>query len=169
MATSRPGPTETTEFRVRHADGSTRWMEVTGNNLLDDPSVAALVVTARDVTERHVAAELLAVENKVLQLIAELAPLQDVLDTLCLLVESRIRGCVASVWVMDGPERLVKRAAPFAADPRAGNLVSIKAGRMTGNWRDSEQGLGRGRYPYDVNAALVPAALVAAALDRKTE
>lgn len=30
---------------------------------------------------------------------------------------------------------------------------------MTGQWRDSEEGLGRGRYPYDVNAVLVPAAL----------
>jgi glycogen debranching enzyme len=58
---------------------------------------------------------------------------------------------------------VVERAAPFAADPRATNLVAIKSGRMTGNWRDSEQGLGRGRYPYDVNAALVPAALDAAA------
>jgi hypothetical protein len=57
----------------------------------------------------------------------------------------------------------VERAAPFADAPRATNLVGIKAGRMTGNWRDSEQGLGRGRFPYDVNAALVPAALDAAA------
>jgi diguanylate cyclase (GGDEF)-like protein/PAS domain S-box-containing protein len=111
-ATGRPGLTPSTEFRVRHADGSTRWMEVTGNNLLDDPAVAALVVTARDVTERHVAAELLAVENRVLQQIADVAPLQEILDSLCLLLESRIRGCVASVWVMDGPDRLVKRSAP---------------------------------------------------------
>jgi hypothetical protein len=58
---------------------------------------------------------------------------------------------------------LVQRAAAFAEDPCAGNLVGIHAGRMTGNWRDSEQGLGRGRYAYDVNAALVPAALEAAA------
>jgi hypothetical protein len=58
---------------------------------------------------------------------------------------------------------LVERAAAFAEDPRAANLVGIKAGRMTGNWRDSEQGLGKGRYAYDVNAALVPAALDAAA------
>jgi hypothetical protein len=58
---------------------------------------------------------------------------------------------------------VVERAAPFADAPRATNLVEIKAGRMTGNWRDSEQGLGRGRYAYDVNAALVPAALDAAA------
>jgi hypothetical protein len=58
---------------------------------------------------------------------------------------------------------LVQRAAAFADDPRAANLVGIQAGRMTGNWRDSEQGLGRGRYAYDINAALVPAALEAAA------
>ena len=58
---------------------------------------------------------------------------------------------------------VVERAAAFAKEPRATNLVGIKAGRMTGNWRDSEQGLGRGRYAYDVNAALVPAALAAAA------
>jgi diguanylate cyclase (GGDEF)-like protein/PAS domain S-box-containing protein len=111
-AAARPGPTRTAEFRVRHADGSIRWMEVTGNNLLDDPSVAALVITARDVTERHLAGELLAVENDVLQQIAAVAPLQGILDTLCRLVESRIRDCVASVWVLEGPERLVKRASP---------------------------------------------------------
>jgi hypothetical protein len=58
---------------------------------------------------------------------------------------------------------LVERAGPFADDPRVSNLVSIKPGRMTGNWRDSEQGLGRGRYAYDINAALVPAALNAVA------
>ena len=58
---------------------------------------------------------------------------------------------------------VVKRAASFAKDPRALNLVGLKPGRMTGNWRDSEQGLGKGRYAYDVNAALVPAALDATA------
>ena len=58
---------------------------------------------------------------------------------------------------------VIERAAAFAKEPRATNLVGIKPGRMTGNWRDSEQGLGRGRYAYDVNAALVPAALAAAA------
>jgi hypothetical protein len=60
-------------------------------------------------------------------------------------------------------EWVVERTAAFASAPGFQNLVGIKAGRMTGNWRDSEQGLGRGRYPYDVNAALVPAALDAAA------
>jgi hypothetical protein len=56
-------------------------------------------------------------------------------------------------------EWVVQRTAPFASDPAATKLVGIKTGRRTGQWRDSEEGLGRGVYPYDVNVALVPAAL----------
>lgn len=57
---------------------------------------------------------------------------------------------------------VLDQAAPFAADPRWNKLVEIHKGRMTGQWRDSEEGIGRGRYPYDVNAVFVPAALEAA-------
>ncbi|WP_434212709.1 hypothetical protein [[Pseudomonas] boreopolis] len=59
-------------------------------------------------------------------------------------------------WVVD-------RTAAFAAEPRLDNLVGLLPGHPTGEWRDSEQGLGGGRYPYNVNAVLVPAALEAAA------
>ena len=58
---------------------------------------------------------------------------------------------------------VMTQAAPFAARPDARRLVAIKPGRMTGQWRDSEEGIGRGRYPYDVNAVFVPAALDATA------
>ena len=58
------------------------------------------------------------------------------------------------VWV-------VNRTAGFASDPVPTKLVGLEVGRSTGNWRDSEDGLGRGVYPYDVNVALVPAALEA--------
>jgi hypothetical protein len=58
---------------------------------------------------------------------------------------------------------VVERSRPFAMEPRVTNLVAIQPGRHTGNWRDSEQGLGFGRYAYDINAALVPAALQAVA------
>lgn len=56
---------------------------------------------------------------------------------------------------------VVMQARPFAERQNALSLIPIKAGRLTGQWRDSEEGLGRGRYAYDVNAALVPAALEA--------
>ncbi|HEU5133608.1 MAG TPA: hypothetical protein VFU13_00565 [Steroidobacteraceae bacterium] len=77
--------------------------------------------------------------------------------------ESDARGERRGIALVRNLVWVVERAAPFAVDPRATNLVAIKSGRTTGQWRDSEQGLGRGRYAYDVNAALVPAALEAAA------
>ena len=43
----------TQQFRARHKDGSWRLMEAVGLNLLDDPAVRGMVVTARDVTARR--------------------------------------------------------------------------------------------------------------------
>lgn len=40
------------EFRFRHADGSWRFLEAVGNNLLADPAVSGMVVNSRDITER---------------------------------------------------------------------------------------------------------------------
>lgn len=40
------------EFRCRHADGSWRILEALGENLLDDPDLAGVGLTLRDVTER---------------------------------------------------------------------------------------------------------------------
>ncbi len=41
------------ECRFRHADGSYRFAETAVTNLLDDPTVAALVLNTRDVTDRR--------------------------------------------------------------------------------------------------------------------
>ena len=43
------------------------------------------------------------------------------------------------------------------------NLISLKEGLPVGQWRDSNDGLGGGHYPYDVNTGLMPAALRAIA------
>jgi hypothetical protein len=61
---------------------------------------------------------------------------------------------------------VLRRARPFAdARPpdRARALVSLHDNLSVGQWRDSEMGLAFGRYPFDVNAGLVPGALSAAA------
>ena len=57
---------------------------------------------------------------------------------------------------------VLQAAAKFADDPRPLNLISLKPGIPVGQWRDSNDGLGGGRFPYDVNAVFVPAALEAA-------
>jgi hypothetical protein len=57
---------------------------------------------------------------------------------------------------------VLQAAARFADDPRARNLIALKPGIDVGQWRDSNDGLAGGRFPYDVNAVFVPAALEAA-------
>ena len=52
-----PGRSLTVEYRLRHKDGSWRWMEGSGTNLLHDPAVGAIVGNHRDITERHLVEE----------------------------------------------------------------------------------------------------------------
>ncbi|KAI9066083.1 hypothetical protein FKP32DRAFT_1610261 [Trametes sanguinea] len=51
------------------------------------------------------------------------------------------------------------RATPFARSPARSRLIGLRPGEPVGNWRDSNEGLGYGQYPFDVNSALVPASL----------
>ena len=49
----RPGGRVTAVYRVRHRDGSWRWLESIGTNLLDDPAVRGIIINSRDVTDRE--------------------------------------------------------------------------------------------------------------------
>jgi two-component system cell cycle sensor histidine kinase/response regulator CckA len=55
------------EFRVQHRDGSLRWIESTGTNLLDDPDVRAIVGNYRDITARKLGEEALRESRDLLQ------------------------------------------------------------------------------------------------------
>lgn len=58
---------------------------------------------------------------------------------------------------------VVAMTTTFARDPDQRHLIALKPGEQAGNWRDSKDGLGGGRYPYDVNSVFAPAALDAIA------
>src|SRR5262245_50059786 len=47
-----PGKVSVDETKMLHKDGSWRWIELTRSNLLDEPSVRAVVMNLRDITER---------------------------------------------------------------------------------------------------------------------
>jgi PAS domain S-box-containing protein len=47
------------EIRYKGKNGSWRWIEGVGKNLLEDPSVSAIVINFRDITDRKVADEML--------------------------------------------------------------------------------------------------------------
>jgi hypothetical protein len=66
-------------------------------------------------------------------------------------------------------QKIMDATAAFAAPGGQviENLIHLRPSEPVGEWRDSNNGLGGGRIPYDVNAALVPAGLRAiAALSR---
>jgi len=71
-------------------------------------------------------------------------------------------GVSYAALVQRNLELVMKRATPYAAGPSATTLVALKPGIPVGQWRDSEHGIGDGRFAFDVNVALVPAALAAA-------
>jgi PAS domain S-box-containing protein len=62
----------TSEFRFKRKDGAWSWMQATGTNLLTEPSVEAIVINYRDITERKRS------ENRIRRQIDYLTALQDI-------------------------------------------------------------------------------------------
>jgi PAS domain S-box-containing protein/putative nucleotidyltransferase with HDIG domain len=113
-----PGKIAAERFRYRHRDGSWRWIETTGTNLLAEPSVRGVVVNFRDVTEQvraqrrseaqHAAAHFLAEADR----LADAAP--KILRALCENLEWE-RG---ELWIVDR-EAGVLRCEDFWHAPSA--------------------------------------------------
>ncbi|HSO96572.1 MAG TPA: PAS domain S-box protein [Acidimicrobiia bacterium] len=52
LVDSPPGAIDMVTCRVVHNDGSYRWVEAIGRNLLDDPALPGIVLNVRDITDR---------------------------------------------------------------------------------------------------------------------
>jgi len=59
-----PGKVLAGHFRFHHKNGSWRWVQVVGKNLLADPSVGAVVINYRDITESKRANDELAASEE---------------------------------------------------------------------------------------------------------
>lgn len=110
-----PGVEVTTEVRMRQADGLWADVVITGVNLLDDPDVAGIVVTTRNITAIRRAERLSSSQAAVLELIARGAPLAEIFERCVELVEGNGMGGRFSIYLLD-QGRLEMRAgrAPVA-------------------------------------------------------
>lgn len=60
-----------------------------------------------------------------------------------------------------GAQKIMNLTQAFEDAQTVENLIHLKENELVGQWRDSTYGLANGRIPFDVNCALVPAALYA--------
>jgi len=77
-----------------------------------------------------------------------------------------------SNWSPDGTMMknfnfVLRACRPYASSGQAKDMVKIHEGSDVGDWRDSREGMGWGRYSFSVNGVLAPAAL--ASMGRQLE
>jgi len=90
------------QIRLRRQDGTWVWTEALAENLLADPLINGIMVTARDITDRRFTADLLACQTAILELIARGAALPSTLHKICALVTERDEGAMAAVFLVEG-------------------------------------------------------------------
>ena len=69
-----PGSHGRGKFRLRHADGTWRWVEAIVTNMLSEPGVNAIVVNYRDITERKQAEDVRREEQNLLRTLIDNIP-----------------------------------------------------------------------------------------------
>jgi PAS domain S-box-containing protein len=107
------GETTVEEYRIVRPDGTVRWIWDRGFPLVDKlGNVHAVAGVAEDKTEAKRHEVLLTVQKRVLEKIVQGAPLADVLETLCELVEGQINeNPLASILLLDDDGRHLRPVA----------------------------------------------------------
>jgi PAS domain S-box-containing protein/diguanylate cyclase (GGDEF)-like protein len=134
---------ENMEIRCQHKDGSVLGLEVNVKNLLADPDVGGVIVTARDVTERNKAALALRNASRALRVLSDCnAALfraereQQLLDDVCRVIVEK--GGYRLAWVgfaENDPARTVRTVAHHGDEGRYLADANIR-------WGDDERAAG---------------------------
>jgi diguanylate cyclase (GGDEF)-like protein/PAS domain S-box-containing protein len=124
-----------TEFRVVTPGHRTRWVHALGQAITDASGRVAFVRgTVLDITERKTQEQLLEGERRVLQAIATGAPLAEVLELLCRLVEEQCPSGACSIMLIDAETgRLRLGAAPSLPADFARTMDGVQIGMRMGS------------------------------------
>ncbi len=144
------GKSLTVECRGRHKDGSWRWLETSGTNLLDNPSVGAIVANFRDITERKELEEMIWKSQRQLQTILDGSPaviyLKDIQGRYILVNQQYERVCHITKQQVIGKTDYDLFPEAIARTFRSNDQEVLKAGRE-GAWEEVLP-QGDGLYTY---------------------
>lgn len=142
------GATTQVEQRIRHKDGSWRWVEVTATNLLEDPAVEAVLVSYHDVTQRKAVEEALRQEQYLMRSLMENVP-----DAIYFKDEQskfiRVNPALAHKHGLENPQDVVGKSdfdffeKESAATYRAEELAIMDSGQPVVNLEEMERWSGR--------------------------
>jgi diguanylate cyclase (GGDEF)-like protein/PAS domain S-box-containing protein len=110
------------ELRLRHRDGSWRYLEGIGTNLLADPAVGAIVINSRDVTARR------AADAALREAAESFASLLDASEAICITADGRIVAVNPAYTALLGrpAEELVGRAGLELVLPADRGIVAAQ-------------------------------------------
>ena len=131
MLESPHGASKASTIRLRHKDGSWRWLEGTATNLLDDPAVRGMVVNRLDVTERKKEEAYLAFQAAVLAQVNEpvVAVTRESVVTYWNAAAERLFGWTAGEVVGHNTDSFLRSSFPNGADEMVATI------RQTHAWR----------------------------------
>ena len=139
-----PGGRQHQSFRLQRSDGTWRWVEAIASNLLDEPSVGAIVVNYRDVTERKEAEEALQESEEKYRLLFENNPMPMWIYDLETLKFLRVNDAAVQHYGYSAEEFLgmtIKDIRPSEDIPRL--LESIASSTHTAGKQVEESGVWR--------------------------
>lgn len=105
------------EHRVRHRDGSWRWIESVAVDLTDDPAVRGILVNGRDITDRRRSEQLAGEQAEILEAIARTRPLDDVLADIVHMVETWVHDATALILAVDHDAGILRSVASPEIEP----------------------------------------------------
>jgi PAS domain S-box-containing protein len=134
-AAQKPRQIQTTELRVRHKDGTWRWIEGTAQNLSNEPSVQAIVVNFRDITERKQAEEQIQRQLRHLNslriidtAISSSFDLQVILEIVLHQVVSELNIDASALLLLDSRSQMIEYAASRGFHSDALHHTKLKLG-----------------------------------------
>ena len=126
-----PGPSMPLKVRVLNAAGEGIHYEAQGTNLLDEPSIRGIIVTARDITDSFHAEQSQADVAQVLELIASEAPVRVILTAIVTWVERQLDSTRCTVLLTEAgvPHRVLRDgASPSMPDSYRAGVDGLSVG-----------------------------------------